>query len=372
MKTKIFHVLILVVFLYLFFMGFFSLLPALYGSLDDRAVLPVRVVHKERPVTGLEKSDFRIYVNGIQRPIIRVEEVKDIMNFQNIETGGSRIFILIFSIFDFNKSFSKAVDNFFERIYEKGDKIIVHIGRRAYELSTERPIMEIRSELIEALKKQSIVLKQNLYQIHEELENAGVMLEGSLASGDWQNSIENYLESYRRKWRDFKSKFLSLDMEFYEKIFEEISSSSYKKVGLCFYQRAQFFRPKKFGPIFSMIYRELDKAYASERERGKVPPVEMEIHKTENLIESTSGFPIDKIRKVFLRSGFRFHSLLVDSHLDFRSRNFWLRYIQYDYHSDHHYLIIYKPLLKGAVREIKVTAKNISGKFSLIYNKGSK
>lgn len=295
--------------------------------------VPVRVFFKGKPVQGLEKTDFKLFVNGKEKEIHGFFEYKKKLTMTQApqlrqEPGNipsSRLFLLIFNIYDYHLDVSNSLDIFFDKIFRANDRLMVITNRFFFD---DRKISNPRQEKMKLKKvlqseteetgKKIKILEQQLQSLIRSYKNHERFRQRSRGSSLQEADTQAFISGYSKLIKNFKGLDLNLSTNSYIKLARYLKAQKAEKWVLNFYQIGRFFKlklnsgllgsllgipssdnksweyAKRFGPLFSTMksYRTYDQLYE-----------ELEIKDT---------LPQEDLSKLFANTGATFHTILME------------------------------------------------------------
>jgi len=274
-----------------------------------------RVFHKGKPVSGLQKKDFSLWVDGKLTPIHGFSEFKKKIKVKTkLESispenqPSSRLFMLIFFISDYTLKMSEGIDLFFEKIFRPGDRLIVLSNnyfiddRRIMDLGKEKE--KIKQILkIEATKFRQfharirMRMHSFLYSFADDLMNAVSDNRGAL--------IRSYRDMYFRYLQEFKEAYLNLDNAHFQQMADYIKKQHLDTWVFNFYQLGGFYVPRTNSKLASYLGSSLVNSMVGG-EAGDDPRIFHELwvadklneHKLANLFINTGA----TVQSVYLRA----------------------------------------------------------------------
>ncbi|MCP5109045.1 MAG: hypothetical protein GY950_37030 [bacterium] len=285
--------------------------------------LPVRVFLKGKPVGGLKKKDFKIFVEGKERPINGFYEVKKKLGSPQSQPGDKnpdpnlspspRLFVFIFNVSDYHIDVKKDIDILFKKILRPGDRFMV-ISNNFF--LPERIIKDPGKEkkyVMDILKKEGNNLKMHSLQIETELRTLGDTFIRRIGDSFEQDQpgypvdiFREYYRNYIMTFEQFKSGYFGMAKKQYIRIAEYLKSQDVEKWVLNFYQIGIFPQPSLQGRIRTTI-----DAFSNDSGSVQVKALVMSY---EPRLKDVDKWMVDNISKLFINTGATVHTLLVNPH----------------------------------------------------------
>lgn len=330
MKNKIYFI------VFITFMVFALNFPVLSQEKQERIVekvtvtnieVPVRVLYKGEPITGLTRDDFEIFENKkkmkihgffIKRKKIKLIETKEIEEVEKKKKVPLRTFVLVFSITDFNKNVKDAIDYVFEKILRKNDSLLIFANDKTLRYTTLEDKQKIKLQLLDNLNEESKKARMRLIQYINKIETYLNMHDFRVKLTKIDEPavrLIGFLNKYLITWNDYKKRYLTPRIDrfyFFSRFLENIKS---EKWVLNFYQFDLF--PKiRMGSRTMFILRQRAQELT---ESGTATNVAMG-RRLETLLSQLyvdlnvpAGFPTEDISKLFYKVDATFHSFFIRS-----------------------------------------------------------
>lgn len=300
--------------------------------------LPVRVFLHGKPVSGLEKKDFKIFVDGKERPINAFYEVRKKLasapptgNTKQPAPGASaRLFVFIFNISDYHMDLQKDIDILFDRILRPNDRFMA-ISNNFFlpEITVKDPGAE-KKQVIDTLHKEITKLKMHTLQIESELRSIANKFVEDIEDPYLQTHMEDFpAEIFREFFRNylftlkqFRQGYFGMAKSQYIKLSEYLKSQDVEKWVLNFYQVGIFPQPKISGRIQSTIdaYAFSGNTQNVQSTREGAPPnsaalrIKSMVMQYQPEIQNIDQWMVDNISKLFINTGATVHTLLILPH----------------------------------------------------------
>lgn len=182
--------------------------------------VPVRVLHKGKPVTNLTRDDFTLYENKkkmeinaflLKRKKLKVTGTKEVADTPKLSQP--RTLVLSFSITDFNEDLEKAVEHLFTNILKTNDRLLVFANDKTLGYPNLREKDTIKQQLRTVLKEESKKARHKLITYVSKIEayiNVSDLKRDKDVGAKEKPSLRvfNFLKKYKRTWNDYKKRFL--------------------------------------------------------------------------------------------------------------------------------------------------------------------
>ncbi len=299
----------------------------------------VRVFHKGEAVKDLKKEDFEIYENGIKKEIKGFEIIsRKISSSQegSKEDRGKRLFILIFDIFDYREEVEEGIDYFFQKIYKKGDTVLMVVENRLLYIEREKEVSEISHNLKDTLKKYKKISSHSFSKAFMDLsfEADRLLLELQTGIRDTRNTkekeINTFLENYKRIWDAYRKQYLIPDLEFYRSILNRIKTMKGEKWAIIFQERKLFPKLKNYGRVELEIRNFIDNAMADPSLQLIARTLQTKLYELQRSFDITY-FPWESLQSIFMQENITLHLLLLKYPKDIIDQDFELAEVSQDY-----------------------------------------
>ena len=307
--------------LIIFFCTLF-LIPQEKEIREDMVVInvevPVRVMHKGKPVDNLKKSDFRLFENGKELPINGFNIVRKKISSQSIELESEReqfykprLFVLAFSVTNFNRFYEKGVRYFFDNVLRKGDKLLAFVNNTTLIYNDLKEKEKVLNEIIVSLneqgKKARQVIRLALMRTESGVRNLISKLLSLAGKGGThvaQSEVLAFFMQYQSSWKSYKRSYLNLDIYTLYNFADFLKRITLEKWVISFYQYEKF-------PVIDFTSRggRLIAKYMgweSQRIAGDVSR------------EFTSGrtFPYEEVSKMYYNLGATFNLVVIPTRIE--------------------------------------------------------
>lgn len=269
--------------------------------------LPVWVFHKKKPVKGLDKKDFELFVNGKERAVNAFYEMRKKIQ-PKPGRHEPRLFVLVFNISSYDDRLRNGLETFFEKLIRPGDRIMVLanntfladrlIEDRARELEKIKNLLELESLRInQALASLEFNMRYLVRTFKFELN--------STTQGQ-DRIIMRFLLDNLRMMREFRKHFFNPEPGTYLKVTDYIKKQQMEKWVLYFFQTPRF---PQMNPMSNM-YKQIENiASADDVLKGYLQDYREGFSMPDNT-------RVEEMSKLFLNTGAGFHTLLLSTMLD--------------------------------------------------------
>ncbi len=284
---------------------------------------PVRVFLEGRPVGGLSKKDFTLFVDDKETPINGFYETKKKLNSLQdrsmgkkgpVEAAPPRLFIVIFNISDYNLNLEQDIDMLFQEILRLDDRFIV-ISNNYFlpETTLKDPELEKRI-VVETLRKEADKLRMSILEVESELKVQANNFVSRLSDPTERRQpdfpyevFREFFSNYILTFEQFKKGYFELAKEQYIKIAEYLKSQDAEKWILNFFQVGLFPRFKMHGQIQGAL-----NLYTESNREDQAMDIRMKALIMELLpkLEDVDKWMVDNISRLFIDSGATIHTLL--------------------------------------------------------------
>ncbi len=319
--------------LFILFFCFFSLgiFPQEKEIREDMVVInvevPVRVMHKGKPVDNLKKSDFRLFENGVEQVINGFYQVRKKIKKQQFGLSSERVeeyepryFVLVFRLYKKTNSVDKAVKYLFNNILIKSDKLLLFINDKTLYFDNILDKSEIIRVIDKDIRSESLAAKQRFekafQKVNQDLKNAWFQSSldggGSFDGSARMNALEakRFLENYEYILKEYRKKYLTPSIDVYYNFANHLEKIDIEKWVITFYQFEKFPTFKLSGRLRSQLGDRLN--YIDRK------------------IKMVNDFPSEEISKLFYKVNTTFHSLFFTTYENTNSRDLALTTISTD------------------------------------------
>ncbi len=281
---------------------------------------PVRVSQKGKPVGGLKKKDFNLFVNGKKTPINAFFEVRKKLHRTPQSTTAlqthqppqatSRLFVIVFNVSDYHVDVAKDVNLLFSQVLQPGDRYMV-LSNQFFlpERKLENPEKE-KKKILDILRREANRLKMLFLQTEVDLRGVVTHFLDRMADPEEQKEKGYPYEIFREFFREYlmyfeqaRQGYFGLAREQYVKIADYLKSQDVEKWVLSFYQIGIFPKFKSMGTIQGYI-----SAYSSGVGSTPIKKLLMDFMPR---LDDVDKWMVDNISKLFVNSGATMHTLLI-------------------------------------------------------------
>jgi hypothetical protein len=274
--------------------------------------VPVRVFDKNGFVGGLAKDDFEVFENGVRQMITGFESVARAISPVKVEMPGAipraarpRNFLLIFNVWDYTDQIGEGVDYFFKNVFGPGDKLLILIEDKFFNIETSGGIERTIADLKETLIRFKHASRYEISRAFLNLDVQAARL-AALNSGQDPDEIEDthqatqlFFDEYLRLWLDYRIRMLDPDLDLYRSAVRALSRAEGERWAICFQQRDVFPHLRSGGPLERSLR---DDTYAQTR-----------IMQMKKEMDIVRNYPQAAIRDIFADANITFHLLLMKS-----------------------------------------------------------
>ncbi|MDQ1352910.1 MAG: hypothetical protein QG657_3216, partial [Acidobacteriota bacterium] len=285
----------------------------------------VRAMKKDRPVSGLQKTDISLYENGQKQEITSFQEIKRKIRTEKnapgepVEAAGAtsvagRIFLFYFWVSEPGLQLKESLDFFFKEVFREGDYALLVTGNHVFKITrpdqVSQALPEVKAKLDELsayVRMDRAAFKNRMEELLRDLEEQMARISAALAAGEaiesarGRNILEQFSANSKRLWDEFKTKRLNLNVDKLKAIADSLKSLELEKWGLVFFQPDMaplldidaFMREKQ---DTLADYRELQETFAAISREITKPTGSLAI--------------LEEIRQAFLDANATFHLLL--------------------------------------------------------------
>jgi VWFA-related protein len=358
--------------------------------------VPVRVLHKGELVKGLTKEDFEVYENGVRQDITGFEVIsrrispETALSPEELKIPSKpRMFILIFQIFDYNRTVEEGIDYFFQTIFRPGDRLVILAEDRALNAPQSDNVEKVSKGLKETLKTYKSYSTFSVIRAYSDLSIEGDKLLQYLRGqgwASWHPVVTRFYDSYQRTWNDYKRQFFTLDIDLYRSMIQRLKSLPGDKWAFCFEQRQMFPKLRKQGPLEIELRTLLDNQTQPQDQvlAQQIRTMQLALQTSMDIVRQ---FPGERLRELFMQAGITFHHIMMKSPRVLESQDFELTDVGQDYEDcfrrisvatggaavfsnkvaeaiqeasvkeDYRYLVAYSPADPSGLKERKIDVK---------------
>jgi len=289
--------------------------------------VPVRVLDKDKPVTDLKKEDFNLFednkkvqINGfyLKRKQINVTTTEETGSQQLAIAPKPRVFVLTFSITDFNENLRQAIDHLFNNVLRKEDRLMLLVNEKTLEYKNLEDRDKIKNELLSNLREESQTARKKLLKYINYVEtylNVHDFKTKVSRRDEPADRLIQFLQKYLVTWKDYKNNYLTPRTDrfyYFARYLEKIKA---EKWVLNFYQ-FELFPNIKIGSNTYNIIRDTAQALIETDDAVKYGQGKNLLNLvSENISEMNvgGGFPVEDISKLFYKVDATFHSFYIKS-----------------------------------------------------------
>jgi hypothetical protein len=270
--------------------------------------VPVRVYYKKKPIKGLKKEDFKLFIGGKEREIHGFYQVQKQIKTSSTTTGSPRLFVLVFNVSSDNPQLLNGLHDLFENVIRPGDRLIVLTNNIYIKEKTVADPQRELEKLKKIVKVETLKMKQVLISLESNMRymassfGTATSQEGTRVERDIEGPIARFIDDYRNYFNEFKQRFFNPNAALYLEVAQFLKRCKIEKWVLYFYQAPVF-------PLLSRtngnIYETIDQFY---RGLGELNPYVFDV---ELAITKPDKSRVQEISKIFLNTGATFHTLLM-------------------------------------------------------------
>ncbi len=364
--------------------------------------VPVRVLLNGEAVRDLTRDDFEVFENGVPQKIAQFEIVSRKIAVPASEAAVQparkarpprRLFLLIFNIFDYDKSVGEAIDYFFKDIFQAGDQVVVLTEGRVLGIPRGKGTPELTEGIKDSLRKFKAISTataiKNFRDIGFEADQLLSQLRGlSGARMSLAPAMIRFFENYQRIWDDYRRQFLVPDIEFYKSLIKRLKAVEGDKWAISFQQREMFPKIRKASNLDNEI-RSWAESQVEPQQQVEARLVQTRQQDLQRTFDFSGRVNSAALSDLFLAADFTFHLILMKSFRTVFSQDLELKEVGQDYEEamtrisrttggysafsnlptealrdaaeleDYHYLLVYSPTESSGTkkREIEVRVK---------------
>ncbi len=280
--------------------------------------VPVRVMHKGKPVDNLKKSDFRLFENGKELSINGFHIVRKKISSQSIEIDSERkqfyeprLFVLAFSVTNFNRFYEKGVRYFFDNVLRERDKLLIFVNNATFTYNDLKDKGKILEDIILALNKEGKIARKNIrlvsMRVDSEVRNLIAKLKSPSKRGATavlQSEVLSFFMQYHSSWKMYKRSYLTLDIYTLYNFAAFLKRITLEKWVISFYQYERF-PVINFNSSGGRIIRQYMGA-ESVRIEGDVS----------REFNAGQTFPYEEISKMYYNLGATFNLVVIPTRIE--------------------------------------------------------
>lgn len=272
--------------------------------------VPVRVFLKNKPVKGLKKEDFKLFLDGRETAVNGFYEARQKLKSRSPKNAAKktpRLFALVFNISSDSRDLEKGLDTLFKQTIRRDDRLLVITNTMVLnDHIVENPQKEmVKIQKLVKIEAQRINFK--LLAIESSVRFMANTLKTELDTGkfgDPEAAVKRFLVDYQNTFNEFRQIFFTPPEEQYIKIADYLRKQQVEKYVFHFYQVPRFPQLKVSG---GTLYKAIEDVF----NRSTPNPYTHEMLPLMNKPEEKDF--IQTMGKHFLNSGASFHTLLLSS-----------------------------------------------------------
>ena len=284
--------------------------------------IPVRVMFKGKPVDNLKKSDFKLFENGKKLPINGFNIVRKKISSQSIELDSERkqfyeprLFVLAFSVTNFNDFYEKGVRYFFESVLRKEDKLLVFVNNTTLTFNDLKEKDKTLSSIIDALYEEGRRARVNMRAVMMTVEGGITVLLSQLADEEGrsvgrignsqaQRDVLTFFVRYQNAWENYKRSFLQLNIYTLYNFAAFLKRISLEKWVISFYQYEKF-------PILNENSQNFDKI-----RKNMALDSQNILRLVKQEFNANRFFPYEEVSKIYYNLGATFNLVVIPTRIE--------------------------------------------------------
>lgn len=287
--------------------------------------VPVRVMHKGKPILDLSKDDFILYENKKKMAIngffLKQKQIVPSAEPTPAENSGTaslapRTFVIVFSITDFNKNLVQAVDHLFANVIKKNDRLLVFANDTSKEYKGIDDREAVKKELMDDLSEQAHGARRRLVSYINQIETYLNVHDFKIKLHKQDNTpllLVQFLKKYLLAWNEYKKKYLTPRVDRFYYFSRYLEALRGDKWVLNFYQFDLF--PKiKLGSHTMYVIRDkatrlINSQEATAHAMGKM--ISNLLNQIMLDMNISKGFPVETVTKLFYKVDATFHCFFI-------------------------------------------------------------
>jgi hypothetical protein len=269
--------------------------------------VPVRVFYEGKPVTGLKKSDFQLFIDGKKTGIHGFYESR-----KKIDPAASsepRLFVLMFNVCDYHLEMERVLDRFFHLILRPRDRLIVVTNHFFIDDTVILDPGEEKEKLKKILQLEKARAELELKKVETELKSLirSYKYRTERHDGFKKINARDFINTYLQMVREFKHIYLNLATDKYIRLAQYLGAQKVERWVLGFYQIGWFYKPKYGSDFFKSILGEEQNSYQflDSFESLRI------YDRIQEVLDANDSLPQDDLFKLFANTGATFHTLLL-------------------------------------------------------------
>lgn len=230
---------------------------SLLAAADD--TLEFRAWRDGKPVSGLQARDMKLIVNGSERQVSVLAEVRQKLAVS--DATPPRLVTLLFNLSDFKLDLDPALDFIFASVLRPNDRLLVRSNNFSladHALASPASEKKRLRQILDFEKRKYKVLYQSVrFQLTDLLNSTARLMSGQASDGGFAepeagNQQGVYPEAIRRNFihvivqtvQAYKKFFLNMDEGQLRRLAEYLRLQDAEKWGFVFFERPNFFIPE--------------------------------------------------------------------------------------------------------------------------------
>ncbi|MCP4156918.1 MAG: hypothetical protein GY757_54905, partial [bacterium] len=287
--------------------------------------VPVRVLYKGKPATGLTADDFEIYENKKKMKIHAFFEKKKTIKL-DVEDGESttqtvysvipRTYVLVFSITDYNNYLAEAVDHLFEKIVRENDRLLIFANNLTFDFPNLKDKAKVKADLTKGLKSESRKARLRLLNYIKRVETYLNVHDFRVKVSKFDEPADKliaFLRKFLITWNEYKKRYLTPKVDrfyYFSRYLEKIKG---EKWVLNFYQFELFPRIRPGSRTMDKI-RDIATELSNSDNAANVAQGRLMstiLNQVEVDVNVNKSFPTEEISKLFFKVDATFHSFFI-------------------------------------------------------------
>jgi hypothetical protein len=300
--------------------------------------VPVRVFDGKRPVGGLTKNDFQLFLNGKKKQINGFYEVRKALAAKSgqdpqattAENSRERLFLLLFNLNDYHQDLNSLLDIFFKEVIQPGDRLMVLTNHFFFPEWKTADLEKTKQEVLVLLEKEIKKLRSDKVWFEGELKSMAATLKSRLADpAEKSISIypahiyKDFFLTYQLVLEDLRDKYMNLPVDLYINIAKYLKGLDMDKWVLNFYQIGRLPLLDKFGDVGKSLEYYIDLGSSGGQSSGRpgfgsdsnpkeaARRLQSIYYDFQFQMKQSENAMVEDISKAFVNSGATFHTMLL-------------------------------------------------------------
>jgi VWFA-related protein len=373
--------------------------------------VPVRVFADGQSVAGLTKEDFEIteggkaqQINGFYFFHKRISpETGPLPGADQAQRPSGRYFVLIFRVYQDNEDLENGLNFLFEKVLRPDDQLLVMANNRTLAIERLGAEPDAQAKIREILRSESQKAHNQLLSYVHSIEQSINMTQFKMKMRTMRydagpDYLQDFLNSYLMAWKDFKRRYLTLEMDKFYYFSKHLEKIRKEKWVLDFYQLEMFPQIAFGSEIENQLRNYFRQLQESENPtliaQGRI--LEKLFQNIQTELDVRQEFPAEEASKLFYKVNATFHSFFMRVFQDTDSSQLEMRQVATEIENslreltkatggtlttsndvaaalaaasertDDYYMLTYEPANPKKIGKIKVTVKN--RKYKVLYD----